>query len=89
MREGAAIGARAVVVAGVTIGRWAVVGAGSVVTRDVPEFALVVGTPARRVGWVGRAGEPLVEDGPGAWLCRTTGDRFTEHDGELVEEPRT
>lgn len=57
--EGASIGARAVCVAPVTIGRWAMVGAGSSVVRDVPDFALVVGAPARRVGWVGRAGVSL------------------------------
>lgn len=62
---GAAIGARAVCVAPVTVGRWALVAAGSVVVRDVPDFALVAGTPARRIGWVGRAGVPLTAaDGP-------------------------
>jgi UDP-2-acetamido-3-amino-2,3-dideoxy-glucuronate N-acetyltransferase len=59
VKEGAAVGARAVIVAGRTIGRWALVAAGAVVTKDVPDFALVAGTPARRIGWVGRAGEPL------------------------------
>jgi acetyltransferase-like isoleucine patch superfamily enzyme len=54
--EGAAIGARAVCVAPVAVGRWALVAAGAVVTKDVPDFALVVGVPARRIGWVGRAG---------------------------------
>ena len=53
--EGAAIGARAVCVAPVTIGAWATVAAGAVVTKDVPDHAIVVGVPARRVGWVGRA----------------------------------
>ena len=59
VREGASIGARAVCVAPVTIGRWALVAAGATVVRDVPDFALVVGVPARRIGWVGRAGVPL------------------------------
>jgi UDP-2-acetamido-3-amino-2,3-dideoxy-glucuronate N-acetyltransferase len=86
VREGAAVGARAVVVAGVTIGRWSVVGAGAVVTRDVPDFALVTGTPARRTKWVGRAGVPLVADGPGRWTCPELGSRFTEVDGVLREE---
>ncbi len=54
--EGASIGARAVCVAPVTIGRWALVAAGSVVIKDVPDFALVAGVPARRIGWVGRGG---------------------------------
>jgi len=59
VRAGASLGARAVCVAPVTIGRWAMVAAGAVVTRDVPDFALVAGVPARRIGWVGRAGVRL------------------------------
>jgi acetyltransferase-like isoleucine patch superfamily enzyme len=85
VRTGAALGARTVVVAGVTIGRWAVVGAGSVVTRDVPDFALVVGVPARRTGWVGRAGSPLVPAGAGRWRCERTGTEYVEVDGGLAE----
>jgi len=83
--EGASIGARAVCVAPVTVGRWAMVGAGAVVIRDVPDFALVVGVPARRVGWVGRAGEPLVESSPGSWLCPRTSATYVERDGTLTE----
>jgi UDP-2-acetamido-3-amino-2,3-dideoxy-glucuronate N-acetyltransferase len=99
VREGAAVGAHAVVVAGRTIGRWALVAAGAVVTKDVPDFALVAGTPARRIGWVGRAGEPLerVPDensggagerlGPetGRWRCPRTGGLYMEQDGRLSE----
>lgn len=84
-REGASIGARAVCVAPVTIGRWALVAAGSVVIKDVPDFALVAGVPARRIGWVGRAGMPL-EPGPdGTWTCPQTGATYTESDGQLME----
>ncbi|MCX5369942.1 acyltransferase [Streptomyces sp. NBC_00103] len=85
--DGASIGARAVCVAPLTIGRWAMVAAGAVVTKDVPDFALVVGVPARRVGWVGRAGVRLVErDGePWVWECPETGSRYDEKDGTLVE----
>nr|MDT0658409.1 acyltransferase [Micromonospora sp. DSM 115978] len=86
--EGAAIGARAVCVAPVSIGRWALVGAGAVVTRDVPDFGLVRGVPARRVGWVGRAGEPLVAKGDGRFVCPSTGDEYQEHDGRLTELTR-
>ena len=57
--DGAAIGAGAVVVTGVAVGRWAIVGAGAVVTRDVAPYALVVGNPARRIGWVCRCGRRL------------------------------
>ncbi|MBX7267804.1 N-acetyltransferase [Micromonospora sp. Llam7] len=83
--EGAAIGARAVCVAPVTIGRWALVAAGAVVTRDVADFALVVGVPARRVGWVGRAGEPLVAKDDGRFVCPRTGTEYHEAGGRLTE----
>jgi UDP-2-acetamido-3-amino-2,3-dideoxy-glucuronate N-acetyltransferase len=82
--DGAAIGARAVCVAPVTIGAWALVAAGAVVTRDVPDFALFVGVPARRIGWVGRAGEPLVEDSAGWWRCPRTGESYEERGDGLV-----
>lgn len=84
VREGASISARAVVVGGVTIGRWALVGAGAVVTRDVPDHALVVGVPARRVGWVGRAGVPLAQEPGGTWRCPRDGARYAEEHGQLV-----
>jgi acetyltransferase-like isoleucine patch superfamily enzyme len=88
VREGASVGARAVCVAPVTIGRWATVAAGAVVTRDVPDFALVAGVPARFLRWVGRAGVPLdpVPQEPGEWRCPQTGERYREQDGGgLVE----
>jgi UDP-2-acetamido-3-amino-2,3-dideoxy-glucuronate N-acetyltransferase len=56
VREGASIGANSTIVCGITIGRWAMIGAGSVVTRDVPDYALVVGSPARVIGYVSPAG---------------------------------
>lgn len=80
--DGASIGARAVCVAPVTIGRWALVAAGAVVTRDVPDYALVAGVPARRIGWVGEAGVRLVDDG-GVWRCPQTGATYEERDGVL------
>jgi UDP-2-acetamido-3-amino-2,3-dideoxy-glucuronate N-acetyltransferase len=83
IREGAAIGARAVIIAGRTIGRWALVAAGATVTKDVPDFALVVGSPAKRVGWVGRAGEPLESAGEGEWRCPRTGEAYVEEAGRL------
>ncbi|MER6598833.1 N-acetyltransferase [Streptomyces sp. CS149] len=85
--EGASLGARAVCVAPLRIGRWAMVAAGAVVTRDVPDFALVAGVPARRIGWVGRAGVRLVprEGAPGEWGCPATGARYAEVDGVLTE----
>ncbi|HEU5143728.1 MAG TPA: acyltransferase [Dermatophilaceae bacterium] len=85
VRDGASIGARAVCVAPVTIGRWAMVAAGSVVTKDVADFALVAGVPARRIRWVGRAGVPLESEGGGTWVCPKTGERYTEKDDVLME----
>ena len=57
----------------VRIGRWAMVAAWSVVTRDVPDFALVAGVPALRVRWVGHAGVPLLDEGDGRFRCPRTG----------------
>jgi acetyltransferase-like isoleucine patch superfamily enzyme len=84
VRRGASIGARSVCVAPVTVGRWALVAAGSVVVKDVPDFALMAGVPARRLGWVGRAGVPLQSDGEDTWKCPDTGDTYTERDGVLT-----
>lgn len=84
--EGASIGARAVCVAPVTIGPWALVAAGAVVTRDVPAHALMAGVPARRVGWVGRAGVPLTDRGDGTWSCERTQEIYVL-DGEMRLEP--
>ena len=86
--DGASIGARATCVAPVSIGRWATVAAGAVVVKDVPDHALVVGVPARRVGWVGRAGLPLEESEPGVWTCPSTGERYLENEGELAMEEK-
>ena len=85
IERGAAIGARAVCVAPVRIGAWATVAAGAVVTKDVPDFGLVVGVPARRIGWVGKAGAPLREE-DGRWVCPLTGATYTETAGVLAED---
>jgi acetyltransferase-like isoleucine patch superfamily enzyme len=85
VEEGAAIGARAVCVAPVTVGAWATVAAGAVVTKDVPAFALVAGVPARRIGWVGKAGAPLKQDGE-HWVCPLSGATYTERDGSLTAD---
>lgn len=78
VREGASLGANCTIVCGVTIGRFAFVGAGAVVSRDVPDFALMVGVPARQVGWMSRHGErlDLPLEGEGETTCPHTGDRY-------------
>ncbi|WP_448073254.1 acyltransferase [Georgenia yuyongxinii] len=99
IERGAAIGARAVCVAPVTIGAWATVAAGAVVTRDVPAHALVAGVPARRIGWVGEAGvrlEPMDDGGtdvsaeapdaaPARWRCPATGKVYEEFETTIRE----
>ncbi len=84
VREGASLGARSVCVAPVTIGRWALIAAGAVVVADVPDFALMVGVPARRVRWVGRAGSPLEPAGEGRYRCPVTEELYVEADGKLT-----
>jgi acetyltransferase-like isoleucine patch superfamily enzyme len=99
LRDGCSIGAGAVVVAGTTIGRFATVGAGAIVTRDVPDFALVAGNPARRLGWVCACGSRLT-DATGAnaapnpstgvpLICPQCGRGydFVPQSGSLTERP--
>ncbi len=71
VRAGAALGACAVVVTGVTIGRWAMIGSGSVVTKDVPDHALAAGNPARVIGWVSAAGKRCASQAEALELTRT------------------
>lgn len=83
IEDGASIGARAICVAPVRVGSWAMVAAGAVVTKDVKPFSLVRGVPARHVGWVGRAGHPLLP-GEGLFRCPQTGEEYREEDGALA-----
>ena len=86
IRQGASIGAHATCVAPVTVGRWALVAAGSVVVKDVPDFALVAGTPARRIRWVGRAGIPLEDMGNDMFRCPDTGSLYRQTGPDTLTE---
>jgi UDP-2-acetamido-3-amino-2,3-dideoxy-glucuronate N-acetyltransferase len=84
VKRGATIGANATILPGVTIGEYAFVGAGATVTRDVPAFALVVGVPARSVGWMSRHGERLRFDASGFAQCPVTGEEYRLAAGVVV-----
>jgi UDP-2-acetamido-3-amino-2,3-dideoxy-glucuronate N-acetyltransferase len=77
--RGATIGANAVIICGNKVGKFAMVGAGAVVTKDVPDFALVVGNPARKIGWVSESGDRLGTD----LVCPRTKERYREVGGKL------
>jgi len=88
VRQGATLGANCTIVCGTTIGRYAFVGAGAVVNRDVPDFALMLGVPARQAGWMSRHGERLALPlaGEGRAQCAQTGDRYTLRGSVVVLE---
>ena len=78
LRHGCTIGANATIVCGVTIGRFAFIAAGAVVTKDVPDYALMVGVPAARQGWMSRHGHRLFADADGLSTCPESGLRYKE-----------
>jgi len=80
VKHGATIGANATIVCGSTLGRYCTIAAGAVVTKNVPDNALMAGVPARRIGWVSHAGEVLRAD----MACPATGDRYEQHGDTLV-----
>lgn len=84
VKRGATIGANATIVCGHTIGRYALIGSGAVVTKDIPDFALIYGNPARRHGWVCQCGTKLDLQGQTA-ECKTCGDKYKLVDGLLTE----
>lgn len=87
--KGATLGANCTIVCGVTIGEFAFVGAGAVVNKDVPAYALVVGVPGKQIGWMSEYGEqlPLPIQGEGSALCEHTGARYVLQGNTLSKEP--
>ena len=80
VKRGATIGANATIVCGHTLGQYCMIAAGAVVTRNVPDYALMAGIPAKRIGWVSQTGERLGAD----LICPRTSDRYYEGDGTLT-----
>lgn len=84
IRRGATIGANATIVCGITLGRYAFVSAGAVVTKDVPDYAMILGVPGKQRGWMSRHGHPLKEkDEEGNLVCPESKYRYQEQDGLL------
>lgn len=84
VKKGASIGANATIVCGNTIGAYAFIGAGAVVTHEVPDFAFMYGVPAKQQGWVSRAGARLNFDDGTTALCETTGEKYELRDGVVA-----
>lgn len=85
IKSGASLGANVVCIGPVVIGEWAMVGAGTIVTRDVKPHALIIGNPGKQIGWVGRGGAPLLRTG-NIFQCPDTNERFElSSDGFLVK----
>jgi UDP-2-acetamido-3-amino-2,3-dideoxy-glucuronate N-acetyltransferase len=85
VRKGATIGANATVLCGHTIGKFAFIGAGAVVTRDVPDYALVMGNPARQAGWMSEYGHRLKFDGEGRATCPESGEVYHLKNGSVTK----
>lgn len=90
IRRGATLGANSTIVCGVTVGQFAFIGAGAVVSRDVPDFALMVGVPARQIGWMSAYGERLnlPLDGIGECNCPHTGEHYRLQDGRIIRDEK-
>lgn len=85
VKEGASLGANCTIVCGITIGKYAFVGAGAVVTRDVPDYALVVGNPAKVVGWISEAGKKLEFDKDGFAYCEKSNKKYKFENNRVIE----
>ncbi len=83
VRRGASIGANATIICGHELGQYCFIGAGAVVTGDVPAYALMVGVPARQVGWMCKCGVQLAESSVGKWGCPACGSSYSASEGVL------
>lgn len=84
IRRGATVGANATIVCGITLGRYCFIAAGAVLTKDVLDYALMMGVPARQVGWISRHGIPLTQpDATGIYVCQESGLRYHDDSGAL------
>jgi len=77
VKKGCSIGANATIVCGTTLGEYAFIGAGSVVTKDVPNFSMVIGVPAKQIGWMSKHGEKLIFNKEGIAICSATNEKYT------------
>ncbi|WP_339868283.1 acyltransferase [uncultured Algoriphagus sp.] len=84
--KGASIGANATIVCGHNIGSFAFIGAGSVITKNVPDFALVVGNPAKQIGWMSEFGSKLLFNAQGEAVCKETGDRYLLQNNKVTKQ---
>jgi UDP-2-acetamido-3-amino-2,3-dideoxy-glucuronate N-acetyltransferase len=82
--KGASIGANATIICGNDIGKYAFIGAGAVVTRSIPDYALVVGNPAQQIGWMSEYGHRLIFDSDGRGVCNETGANYFLKEGKVV-----
>jgi UDP-2-acetamido-3-amino-2,3-dideoxy-glucuronate N-acetyltransferase len=83
VQKGASIGANATIVCGVTIGKFAMIGAGAVVINDIPDYGLFVGNPSRQIGWVSEYGDKLIFDSNNTAICNATGNVYELTDGKV------
>ena len=86
VREGASVGANATVLCGITIGKYAFIGAGSVITKDVPDYALYFGNPAVHRGWISRRGKKLIFREGAIAVCGESGEKYRLSDGRVICE---
>jgi UDP-2-acetamido-3-amino-2,3-dideoxy-glucuronate N-acetyltransferase len=86
IRRGASIGANATIVCGIVLGRYCFIGSGTVVTRDVPDYAMMVGVPAKQIGWVSRHGLPMKDsDDQGIYTCPESGLKYKRDESGVLK----